>query len=118
MRRRDFLRNTLIGALGLRQRLEAAGTSMPKIRISGITVHRIREQMQQELAAMDQLLTHEMAHVAQNYNRPIIGRWLMWAPDMPAWWQHWGWQGERFSMRVAVREMEDYLSLCGELQPA
>src|SRR5215471_5015104 len=49
MRRRDFLRNTLIGALGLRQHLEAAGTSIPKIRISGITVHRIREQMQQEL---------------------------------------------------------------------
>jgi hypothetical protein len=40
------------------------------------------------------------------------------ADDMPAWWQHWGWQGERFSMRVAVREMEDYLSLSAELQVA
>jgi hypothetical protein len=37
---------------------------------------------------------------------------------MPAWWQHWGWQGERFSMRVALREMEDYLSLSAELQVA
>jgi DNA polymerase III delta prime subunit len=26
---------------------------------------------------------------------------------MPARWHHWGWQDERFSMRVAVREMED-----------
>jgi D-galactarolactone cycloisomerase len=49
MRRRDLLRNALIGALGIRQQLRADGVSIPKIRISGITVHRVREQMQQEM---------------------------------------------------------------------
>ena len=31
--------------------------------------------------------------------------------DIPPWWRQWGWVGERFSMRVALRELENYLHL-------
>jgi D-galactarolactone cycloisomerase len=54
-RRRDFLRRALMGAAGLvvapplRRQLRAAGTSIPKIRVTGVTVHRIRERTTQQL---------------------------------------------------------------------
>jgi hypothetical protein len=38
--------------------------------------------------------------------------------DMPQGWLLWGWQGnlERFSMRVAIREMEEYVGILQSLQ--
>ena len=52
--RRDFLRSAVTGAAGLAvaplaRQLQAAGTSIPKIRITGVTIHRIREENPQEL---------------------------------------------------------------------
>ncbi|MBI5383609.1 MAG: hypothetical protein HZA90_02870 [Verrucomicrobia bacterium] len=35
---------------------------------------------------LDQVLIHEMAHVAQHYEQPIIGRWLVRSHDPPAHW--------------------------------
>lgn len=70
----------------IKRRLGSGNAGETRIRKICLDGHWI-EQMQQDSAVMDQLLTHEMAHVAQDYYRPIIGRWLMWAPDAPAWWQ-------------------------------
>lgn len=38
-------------------------------------------------AAFDQVVVHEMAHVAQNYYRPILGSWLSYHHDPPFYWQ-------------------------------
>jgi hypothetical protein len=45
------------------------------------------EQFRENPAVLDQALVHEMAHVAQHYYRPIIGRWLVVDPQPPFCWQ-------------------------------
>src|SRR5579863_206304 len=37
--------------------------------------------------AFDQMLVHEMAHVAQRYYRPILGGWVIYDPRPPACWE-------------------------------
>ncbi len=57
MRRREFLQKALFGAAGLAaapvssltSQLQAAGVSVPKIKITGVTVHRIREKVAREM---------------------------------------------------------------------
>ncbi len=48
---------------------------------------RYLEQVKDEPAALDHLVVHELAHVAQHYYRPILGHWLVWGPNLPACWR-------------------------------
>jgi hypothetical protein len=44
-------------------------------------------QFTEKPGVLDQALVHEMAHVAQHYYRPIIGRWVVTTPRPPFCWQ-------------------------------
>lgn len=43
--------------------------------------------LQDNPAAFDQMLIHEMAHVAQHYYRPLIGKWMTLNPHPPSCWE-------------------------------
>ncbi len=45
------------------------------------------EQFKENSAILDEILVHEMAHVAEHYYRPIIGRWVVLTPRPPSCWQ-------------------------------
>ena len=45
------------------------------------------EQFKENPAALDEMVVHEMAHVAQHYYRPIIGRLVVVDPHPPSCWQ-------------------------------
>src|SRR5512140_1128809 len=45
------------------------------------------EQLKDDPDGLKHVLVHEMAHVAQHYYRPILGHWLLYAPNPPSCWQ-------------------------------
>jgi hypothetical protein len=45
------------------------------------------QQFKENPATLDEMVVHEMAHVAQHYYRPIIGRWVVLTPRPPFCWQ-------------------------------
>ncbi|HLP78008.1 MAG TPA: basic secretory protein-like protein [Candidatus Paceibacterota bacterium] len=45
------------------------------------------EMFEKEPDAFDQLLVHEMTHVAQAYYRPILGEWLIHTSNPPSYWE-------------------------------
>lgn len=44
------------------------------------------ERLEKQPGYLDDVLVHEMAHVAQHYSHPIIGRWLVFTSDPPRFW--------------------------------
>jgi Peptidase of plants and bacteria len=44
------------------------------------------EEFQNEPGLLDEVLIHEMGHVAQHYYQPIIGRWLVFTHNPPGFW--------------------------------
>jgi hypothetical protein len=44
-------------------------------------------EMFKDPGALDYFVVHEMAHVAQHYEHPIIGRLVMYDANRPFWWQ-------------------------------
>ena len=45
------------------------------------------DDSEDDIAYFDHILIHEMAHVAQHYARPIIGKWLVYTSRPPNCWQ-------------------------------
>jgi hypothetical protein len=57
---------------------------MTEIRLG---VSDLDEHSERDLAYFDHVLIHEMAHVAQHYSRPFIGRWLVFTSHPPSCWR-------------------------------
>jgi hypothetical protein len=43
------------------------------------------EEWKRDIATFDSVLVHEMAHVAQHYERPIIGKWIVFHHTPSSW---------------------------------
>jgi hypothetical protein len=64
-------------------RMRAGEARMTQICLSS----QYLEQFKENPAALDEMVVHEMAHVAQHYYRPIIGRLAVVDPHPPSCWQ-------------------------------
>ncbi len=66
---------------------------LPRGRTGDSPIGRIRlsaahaDQFREKPGLFDQVLVHEMTHVAQHYDRRILGRWLSYSHDAPLHWR-------------------------------
>jgi hypothetical protein len=66
---------------------------LPHMRFGETRIVQVRlsaqylEPLKDDPAALDQMLVHEMAHVAQHYYRPLLGRLLVLSPHPPSCWE-------------------------------
>jgi hypothetical protein len=93
--------------------------SLPKGHIADSPPTRVRLNascaglFREKPALFDQVLIHEMAHVAQHYDRPIIGRWLVRNHDPPSYWR----EGIADYVCFKLGETNDRCAQCDFLYP-
>lgn len=74
------------------KQLDICFTQIPNGNMAQTRLDQIRlnaqylDEFKNEPGTLDQVLVHEMTHVAQHYYRPIIGRWLVDNPRPARFW--------------------------------